>query len=77
MGPGIDKLLRVKLADRAGNFSQLQKPGTRWNQQTNRELNGRHGGDQIAFRDSLQQIQIRVTRGPGRERHKSWLQRQA
>src|SRR5262249_19575732 len=45
--------------------------------QTNRELNGRHGRDQVTFGNGFQQIDVRVTRCPRRERHKGWLQRQS
>ena len=77
MLPGINEFFRIKFADGRGDFGEFEQPRARGNEQANRELNGRDGGDQIAIRNELEQVEITGASGPRSECNESRLQGQA
>src|SRR6266851_5724605 len=69
--------MRIERPDDPADLVQFQHSRTFWNEQTNAELNGRDIFNHALPLDHLQQIQVTIHRGPGREGHKCRMQGQA
>lgn len=77
VAPWIDELFGIKLFDQGCDFGKFEKARARWNQQADRELNGRYGRDEITIGNGFKKIEVARACGPGREWDKGRLQREA